>query len=486
MNAISSSNICVFLTDKFSVLAESHDVSNLLAKSKHKLGVFLDVDEHYTRHLIINAFLKRKQYYHVTLGPGQGMEPVPLPSHCQFQWSEYERIDWDAVRAGKHGASSYCIRKGLSRKAQLAHFTHRFVCKNPHSILKRAIPETVVLDLWSVWESNADRHPGLSSQKCGGVADVVVSIGSGTREKEMNQRKLLSQCLQEARTAMMQAENDFENGTGSEPIWILKGSTTNKGAGIFIVHVYEQLLDLCWNESDIREWVLQRYIANPLLLSHRKFHIRSYVLAVSDLSVYLYKDCLALCSGSRYNKDDTTNMCAHITNTAFQSSDPEFREQDCVLLWNEETIGPILIRESIFGDLTSAKQHVRCVFEQMCTIIEDLFRAYENEMGVFSPIEGCFEHYGLDFIVDEQWKVYLLEVNPGPDFKQTGGNLKSVIEKLMSSTIDVAMMPLVHSNPVNKAGNFELAYSKETKRPSSGEKVQRKENDTFHCFDTIH
>jgi hypothetical protein len=473
MNASScTSDICVFLTNKFSVLADSHDVSSLLAKSQQKLGIFLDVDEYYTRQLIVNAFLQRKQYFHVTLGPGNGLEPIPLPSHCQFQWSEYERIDWDAVRAGKHCASSYCIRKGLSRKAQLAHYMHRFVCKHPQSILKRAIPETVVLDLWSVWvwESKPDHPTGLSFQPCGGVADVVVSIGSGTREKETNQRKLLSMCLQEARDVMMQAEEDFENGMGSEPIWILKGSTTNKGAGIFIVHVYEQLLDLCWNKSDIREWVLQRYIANPLLLSHRKFHIRSYLLAVSDLSVYLYKDCLALCSGSRYNKNDTTNLCAHITNTAFQSSDPEFREEDCVLLWNEDTIAPILVCESMFGDLPSAKQHVRSVFDQMCTIIKDLFRAYENEMGVFSPIEGCFEHYGVDFMVDEHWNVYLLEVNPGPDFKQTGGNLMPVIEGLMSSTIDVAVMPHGHSNPMNETGKLELVYRKETKRPSNGTK----------------
>jgi hypothetical protein len=49
------------------------------------------------------------------------------------------------VLAGKHGASSYCVRKGLSRKAQLAHFTRLYVCKNPDSLLKDAIPKTVIL-----------------------------------------------------------------------------------------------------------------------------------------------------------------------------------------------------------------------------------------------------------------------------------------------------------------------------------------------------
>ena len=58
---------------------------------------------------------------------------------------------------------------------------------------------------------------------------------------------------------MRQTEEDFEkesasNKNASPPIWILKPSTINKGAGIQIVHCYEQVVDICWSESDIREW----------------------------------------------------------------------------------------------------------------------------------------------------------------------------------------------------------------------------------------
>ena len=121
--------------------------------SQRRMGIFLDIDEPYTRDLIQKAFRhpSRASYFKITLGPGTGFEPVSLPSNCQFQWAEYERIDWhNGVLPGHHGASSYCIRKGLSRKAQLAHYTHRHICKYPNSILREAIPQTVVLDCWSV------------------------------------------------------------------------------------------------------------------------------------------------------------------------------------------------------------------------------------------------------------------------------------------------------------------------------------------------
>jgi hypothetical protein len=229
------------------------------ASSCHRMSIFLDVDESYTRRLIERAFRHplRARHFQVFLGPGVGMEPIPLPPYCEFQWAEYERIDWHGgVLVGKkHGASSYCIRKGISRKAQLAHYTYRHVCKNPNSILKQAIPQTLVLDCWSAWETDG----GRMMTNHGGLADVVASLGGVGNDSSMNRRERLDHCLAEAKAAMQSASCEFEgsaenNATAEAPIWILKGSTTNKGAGIYIVHVYEQVVDHCWNEPEIREW----------------------------------------------------------------------------------------------------------------------------------------------------------------------------------------------------------------------------------------
>lgn len=226
-----------------------------------RMNIFLDVDDVYTRRLIERAFqhASRKNYFNISLGPGVGMDPIPIPDHCQFQWAEYERIDWhngvfaDGAAKKKHGASSYCIRKGISRKAQLAHYTNLHICKNPHSILKHAIPQTKVLDCWSVWEDGCT----ISNQE--GLAGVVASLGSeirnGVSSAQQNRRTRLDRCLVDTKTAMLDADHDFDTGTDKEaPIWILKGSTTNKGAGIYIVHLYEQVVDHCWSESEIREW----------------------------------------------------------------------------------------------------------------------------------------------------------------------------------------------------------------------------------------
>lgn len=191
--------------------------------------------------------------------------------------------------------------------------------------------------------------------------------------------------------------------------------------------------------------MLQRYVSNPLLLKKRKFHIRAYVLCVGALRVYFYRHCLALCAGKRYsNNNHYTDLSAHITNTAFQiETDVSFQEKLSVLQWNEEVIAPILIRDGTFGCRKLASNAVRATFTKMESITGELFRAYQGEFGVFAPINGCFEHYGLDFLVDEEWNVFLLEVNPGPDFKQTGNKLEPLIEDLMGCTVDVALLPQI-------------------------------------------
>lgn len=184
------------------------------------------------------------------------------------------------------------------------------------------------------------------------------------------------------------------------------------------------------------------------------------MIAVSSLRVYFYRNCLALCAGKRYTiGDHFSNLGAHITNTAYQiESDPQFREQSCVLQWSPERISAILVRDGTMDNIADAKSAVNSTIDKMCAITGELFQVYKSEFGVFAPIEGCFEHYGLDFIVDDSWNVFLLEVNPGPDFKQTGLELESLIENLMGCTIDVALLPQTNGARCVESEQLTLVY----------------------------
>jgi len=48
-------------------------------------------------------------------------------------------------------------------------------------------------------------------------------------------------------------------------------------------------------------------------------------------------------------------------------------------------------------------------------------------MSAYRPLRNTSELYGIDFMVDDTFRVYLLEVNAGPDFGQTGARLRAAV-----------------------------------------------------------
>jgi len=51
------------------------------------------------------------------------------------------------LTAGAQAASSYCMRKGLIRKAHLAHNLKKWAAKHPKGLIAGAVPETFILSV---------------------------------------------------------------------------------------------------------------------------------------------------------------------------------------------------------------------------------------------------------------------------------------------------------------------------------------------------
>ncbi|KAG3016267.1 hypothetical protein JG687_00002536 [Phytophthora cactorum] len=355
---------------------------------KDGLVARVGVPSEYVAPLVDRAFALHPAMYTVV-----SEDDTELPD---LLWDEYENLDWKNILAGKVVANAYCVRKGLSRKAQLSIYLSKYIMKHPDCMLSKALPRTIVVDTWEAYDES------------------MAQFGIPFRQR-------LDSCLWEVRQTL---EN--ENKT-----WIMKPSATNKGAEVNVIKNFKKLRSIVNEWTDIREWVVQEYIQRPLLLRGRKFHIRVYVLAVGGLKVYVYQHCLVLCALEQYREADTDNNYSHITNTFQQQSHPDFVESECVLLLDD--IENILAEQGI-ADAAGKKANVLADIGQ---ITAETFDAYKGEFSVFQPLPNCFEIYGVDFMVDEDFNVWLLEFNPGPDFKQTGDRLHFVIRDLMADTLSV-------------------------------------------------
>ena len=73
--------------------------------------------------------------------------------------------------------------------------------------------------------------------------------------------------------------------------FICKPSKGRGGEGITLARKFQDLPKSCFNH----EYLVQRYIDNPILLQSKKFDIRLYVviLGAASIEAYLYKEGIA-------------------------------------------------------------------------------------------------------------------------------------------------------------------------------------------------
>lgn len=344
------------------------------------LKALVHLDEPYTHQAVVRSLKNSKKLDWNVIEDVSEENVEFCPADVKLQWLEYELINWQHI--AQHDtdslANAYCIRKGLIRKAQLAYNMTKYLSKKPDSILKKAIPET--------WQFELD-HVDYFDEAMNEVFEV--------------ERDLL--------------ENEESGDKKEKRMFIIKPSLANKAAGIKVFDSLDQLraifeeAELSDDEdeeeydsdqedlSQVREWVIQRYISNPLLVDKRKFHVRAYVLAKSNIQVYLYHDMLALFAMKEYDTTNLDDNLIHLTNTCIQTEEENYNEQASVkLFWELSTLEE------------KDKQHI---FDQMKCILADVYDACTSEMTTFQAIPNVFELFGIDFMIDQDLNVYFLEAN---------------------------------------------------------------------------
>lgn len=376
---------------------------------------------------------------------------LPNPEANVLQITPYEAIDWDFVTAHPETClvNSYMLRKALIRKHYLAATVEQWVAKRPQSVLKDHIKRSEAFEV--------DYAEFLD--------DALVETFDLRASLERNET-LLSNTDDAGERKGEEAAKGIE-------WWILKPGMSDRGQGIRLFCTMAQLQDIFdgWeaerpdsededdeNKNDggdyittsqLRHFVAQPYIDPPLLLpgDGRKFHIRTYVACIGSLDVYVYRPMLALFAGKtyvapKYSQSSSQERAsssppdardidleAHLTNTCLQRSVAENTVQP---FW-DLPFPPSLP----FSSSSDAREHI---FAQICEITGEIFEAAARTMQMhFRPLPNAFELFGLDFLVDDTGRVYLLEVNAFPDFRQTGDELKDLVAGLWREVLGRAV-----------------------------------------------
>ncbi|KAM0487019.1 hypothetical protein ACHAPX_000286 [Trichoderma viride] len=393
-------------------------------KSNPGIQAIVAYEDPYVQPLIVaalKAVLPKEAFNLITdISPDDLNLSTTLPSSDSnvLQIVPYEAIDFEFASSHTKTSliNSYMIRKALIRKHYLSATLDHWVAKKPDSVLKKHLRRSEAF--------------------------------------EVDYAEFLDDALIEAFDLRESLDRNAEKEDASErEWWILKPGMSDRGQGIRLFSTMDELQDIFdgWEAerpdsddedeaedgdsggdyitaSHLRHFVAQPYIHPPLILSPggHKFHIRTYVLCTGSLNVYVYKHMLALFAGKPYTPpwEAPTDIEAFLTNTCLQDSPNENTVQR---FWNlplEKTT----VLEKVFG--------------QICETTGEVFEAAARAMPIhFQTLPNAFEVFGLDFMVDEDGEAWLLEVNAFPDFKQTGGDLKEIVEGFWRVVVKAAVGP---------------------------------------------
>ena len=180
--------------------------------------------------------------------------------------------------------------------------------------------------------------------------------------------------------------------------------------------------------------IIQRYIANPMLLKGRKFDIRSYMLIASA------KPMIGLYGGAGYCRltiddyadADVSNKGAHLTNQAVQKKHPRYQEMVEDTTWSMAQMNDYLNDNNMAPkdwalDVLPGK--IKAIMTQIMRSIE----------GKLDHRRGIFDFLGQDFLVDEDLNVWFIETNVNPALTRNSTVLNDRITKAVTTALDVVL-----------------------------------------------
>ena len=216
---------------------------------------------------------------------------------------------------------------------------------------------------------------------------------------------------------------------GFRNIWMLKPSNLSRGRGVTCVNSLEPIEESL-NATNDTGVIVQKYIENPLIIYKRKFDIRQWVLVTSlnPLTIWMWKEPYLRFGAEDYIIDDLNNIYSHLTNNSIAKHSEQYKKE-----------------KNFEGDMWTCFDFAKYIGQEKWDEIHEKiknaiicsFYAIHQEI---IQRTNSHELYGYDFMIDENYNVYLIEVNASPalDYstKITEMLVKDMVKDLIELVID--------------------------------------------------
>ncbi|CAI2374629.1 unnamed protein product [Moneuplotes crassus] len=258
--------------------------------------------------------------------------------------------------------------------------------------------------------------------------------------------------------------------------WILKpGEYTNRGTGIKISdklstiekYVQNSKRDCC---------VIQKYINNPLLINNgssgnRKFDIRCFGLYTcfnNQPKGYFFQDGYLRTASKEFSHSNVADKFIHLTNDAIQKKCEEYGKYESSNKLSFNDFQKYLEKKYPKEFQSNKACFYTSIYPKIKTLVSDSFKAVEEKLNP-SQHNNCFELFGYDFMVTNDFNIKLIEVNTNPCLETPCSLLSSIISSVVDNTFRVTLDPWTYKHngktqelcdSANNLCKFELVYQR--------------------------
>lgn len=196
-------------------------------------------------------------------------------------------------------------------------------------------------------------------------------------------------------------------------IYILKPENSLGRLGVQVIKSYLELLQWVEDHLKYKSWIIQEYITNCLLYQKKKFHLRIYPIIVRNkrsLKVFIYQKGFMYTSKNAYDIDN----CQYPDIGLSGENSPQQ-----VKVFPEDFLSYYNQAKKKYQQIIPQIDHI---IAQTIEVCQDKFACPNQQAKNFE----CFKLLGYDLLIDDQFKVWLLEINarfislkyPPEDFKK--------------------------------------------------------------------
>eukprot|EP00117_Sycon_ciliatum_P040704 scpid18144/ scgid5637/ Tubulin monoglycylase TTLL3; Tubulin--tyrosine ligase-like protein 3 len=267
---------------------------------------------------------------------------------------------------------------------------------------------------------------------------------------ELEQRA--TQALDQMKEILPQLHSD-----GIRNIWIVKPGAQSRGRGIVCMDRLDKILSLVNSNTIMKEskWVVQKYIERPMLIHGTKFDIRQWFLVTdwNPLTLWFYKSSYLRFCGQQFTLLDLS-AGVHLANNAIQrhlqvdnKRSPDLPDDN---MWSSDQFKQYLTENSQGDKWDSIYTGMKDAIIGTLLSMQDIVECRKHS----------FELFGADFMLTEDYRPWLIEINCSPALSAT----THVTGKLCAAVVEDTVKVVLDRRWNKKAdtGDFELAF----RRPS--------------------